>query len=145
MNTATQHNIGAFVAVATSVLPQAATGTVNGSGLDRAAHNMALSCVLHQVVGAETGAPTAISSIAKLQHAPDNATWTDYDPPGPATVAETAALSAVSTENSVSIDLSSANRYVRGVALVTLTGGTTPTLEIAVDIVFGGETLVPAV
>jgi len=145
MNTATQHNIGAYVAVATSVLPQAASANVNGNGIDRLAHNLPLSCVLHQVIGAETGAPSAVSVQTKLQHAPDNATWADYDPPGSSTVAETAALTAVNTESSVAIDLSSANRYVRAVSLITLTGGSSPTIEVAADIVFGGEPLAPAV
>jgi len=145
MNTATQHNIGAYIAVATSILPQAATASVNGVGLDRLAHNLPLSCVLHAVVGAETGAPSAVSVQTKLQHAPDNATWADYDYPGSTTVAQTAALTGVNTEASAPIDLSSANRYVRAVSTITLTGGTSPTIEVAADIIFGGEPLGPAV
>jgi hypothetical protein len=145
MNTVTQHNIGALIALATSVLPQAASANVNGSGIDRLAHNLPLSCVVHQVVGAVTGAPSTISAAAKLQHSPDNSTWADYVPPGAASVGQTAALTAVSTEASVAIDLSSANRYVRAVALVSFTGGTSPTILTAVDIAFGGEPLDPAV
>lgn len=146
MNPATQHNIGAYVAVATSVLPQAATANVNGVWIDRFAHNLPLSCVLHQVTGAETGAPTGASVQTKLQHSPDNGTTiADYIPPGATTVAQTAVLSAVNTENSVAIDLSSANRYVRAVSLITLTGGASPTIEVAADIVFSGEPLEPAV
>lgn len=145
MNPSTQHNIGAFVAVATSVAPQAASGNVNGGGIDRFAHNLALSCVLHNVLGATSGAPSSFTSQAKLQHSPDDSTWTDYDPPGSATVAETVALTAASTENSVAIDLSSANRYVRAVALNTFTGGTSPTVLQTCDIVFGGEPLLAAV
>jgi hypothetical protein len=145
MNTSLQHNIGGYVAVATSVLPQSATGNVNGSGLDRLAHNNALSCVLHVVAGADSGSPSTLSVQAKLQHAPDNSTWTDYDPPGQSTVGETAALTAVNTEVSVAIDLSSADRYVRAVALVSFTGGTSPAIQVAADIVFGGEQLLASV
>ena len=144
MNTSTQHNIASLVTLATSVLPQAATGNVNGATIDRFIHNMALSCVLHQVAGASSGAPTAISLSAKLQHSPDGTTWTDYIAPGTATVAATPALSAINTEASVSIDLASAYRYIRAVSLLTLTGGTTPTLLTATDIVLGGEPLDPA-
>ncbi|MGC1300924.1 MAG: hypothetical protein WA840_00995 [Caulobacteraceae bacterium] len=144
MGTALQHNIGAYIAIATSVFPQAVAANVNGAGIDRFAHNMALSCVLHQLVGAEAGAPTGVSVQTKLQHSPDDVTWADYDAPGGATVAQTVALTAAATENSVAIDLSSANRYVRAVTLVTLTGGETPTVEVAADIVFGGESLLSA-
>jgi hypothetical protein len=144
MGTVYMHNIGALIAIATSVPPQAAAATVNGAGIDRLLHNLPLSCVLHQVLGAETGSPTGVSIQSKLQHSPDDATWTDYTPPGATTVAETAALTAASTENSLPIDLSSAQRYVRAVALITFTGGTSPTIQIVVDIVFGGEQLLPA-
>jgi hypothetical protein len=145
MNIVTQHNIGALLALATSVLPQAAAASVNGAGVDRMAHGMPLSCVLHQVAGAESGAPTAVSVQTKLQHSADNSTWADYDPPGSATVAQTAALAAASSENAVAIDLSSANRYVRAVTTIAFTGGTSPTILVAADIVFGGEPLLPAV
>lgn len=144
MNTATQHNIGAYVVVATSVAPQAASASVNGSGIDRFAHNLPLSCVLHQVLGADSGSPSSFSVQTKLQHSPDDSTWADYDAPGSSTVAETAALTAVSTENSVAIDLSSADRYVRAVTTISFTGGTSPTIDVAADIVFGGEPLAPA-
>jgi hypothetical protein len=144
MTPANQHNIGAFVAVQTGVLPQAATAAVNGASIDRAAHNMALSCVLHQVLGAATGAPTGVSVVTKLQHSPDNATWADYTPPGASSVAVTPALTAVSTENSLAIDLASANRYIRPVTTPTLTGGTSPTILVAADVVLGGEQLLPS-
>ena len=51
------HNIGSLVVPVTSVFPQnAAAGTINGASIDRVSHNMANSCVLHQVVGADSGA-----------------------------------------------------------------------------------------
>jgi hypothetical protein len=145
MNPSTQHNVGAYVAVATSVAPQAASAAVNGSSISRLAHNLALSCVLHLMAGAEAGSPTGASVVAKLQHSPDGATWADYTPPGAASVAQTAALTAVNTETSLAIDLSSANTYVRAVVTPTLTGGTSPTILLAADLVFGGESLGPAV
>src|SRR5690348_6905088 len=124
MNTASQHNIGAFVAVATSVEPQSSTGsTINGTGIDRFAHNNPLSCVLHQAVGAVTGAPTTASVQTTLQDSADNSTFANYEPDG-ATVQQTAALTAQNTENSVAIDLSTARRYVRAVTVVAFTGGT---------------------
>jgi hypothetical protein len=140
MTPAFQHNIGAFVAVATSVLPQSsAAATVDGSSVDRFAHGHALSCVLHQVAGADSGTPTTVSVQTKLQHSADNSTWADYTPPGASSVAETVALTAASTENSVAIDLSSADQYIRAVTTVAFTGGTSPAIEVAADIVLAGE------
>lgn len=144
MNIASMRNIGAFAALVTSVFPQAAGSAVNGTSIDRFAHNMPLSCVLHTVVGAEAGSPTAISVVSKLQHSPDDSTWADYDPPGSSTVAESAALTAADTENGLAIDLSAADRYIRAVTTPTLTGGTSPTVEVVADLILGGEPLLPA-
>lgn len=139
MNTVTQHNIGALVALATSVLPQAASAAVTGNSIDRFAHNLPLSGVIHQVVGAETGSPTGVSVVTKIQHSPDNATWADYTQPGGSSAATTAALTAVNTENSLAVDLASANRYVRLVTTPTFTGGTTPTILVTADLILSGE------
>lgn len=143
MNIATQRNIGAFIAVATSVLPQAASAAVNGSSIDRVSHSMAQSCVLHTVLGADTGSPSAISVVSKIQHSPDNSTWTDYEPDG-VTVAASAALTAIDTENGLAVDLTAADRYIRVVTTPTLTGGTSPTVQVAADVVLGGENTLPA-
>jgi hypothetical protein len=78
------HNIGAFVAAVTSVQPQSASaGTINGGSIDRMVHGMPMSCVLHTQAGAVSGSPTATSVQSTLQHAPDNATWTNYTDPAP--------------------------------------------------------------
>ena len=37
------------------------------------------------------------------------------------------------------------NRFIRAVTTPTLTGGTSPTILLATDIVLGGEALLPAV
>ena len=142
----TQRNIGALVDVVTSVLPQAAAaGTINGASIDRVAHGLAGSAVIHQVTGAETGTPTTVSVQTNVQHAPDNSTWTNYIPPGASTVAETAAVTAINTDASVAVDLSAAQRYVRVQTVVAFTGGTSPTIEVAADIVLAGERVLPAV
>jgi hypothetical protein len=138
MDIALIRNVGSLVALVTSILPQASSGgTITGSVIDRAQHNLAGSLILHQIAGAATGAPTAESVQTVLQHSPDNATWTTF--------ATATALAAASTENSLSVDLTGAYRYLRPVAAVTLTGGTSPTLEIAVDVALAGQVQVPAV
>lgn len=145
MNPATQHNIGAFVAVVTSVEPQAASaGTINGASIDRFAHSNPLSCVLHTIVGADTGSPSAVSVQSELQHSPDNSTWTNYTDPQTGNAAQAAALAAINTENSLAVDLSSAYRYIRVQTAVSFTGGTSPTALVASDLVLGGQDTLPA-
>ncbi|MDE3016333.1 MAG: hypothetical protein KGI29_05350 [Pseudomonadota bacterium] len=141
----TLRNIGAIVVPVTGVFPQnAAAGTINGASIDRMLHNMAGSCVLHQVVGAETGAPTAASVQTKLQDSPDNSTWSDYKA-GTATVQETAALTAANSENTAAIDLTGANRFIRPVTIISFTGGTSPEIQVAAGIILGGERELAAV
>jgi len=141
----TQRNIGALLSVVTSVEPQSsAAATINGTGIDRQAHSMAGCCVLHQAAGAVGGTPTTTSVVTKLQDSPDNSTFSDYKPDW-VNVATNAALTAANTENSLSVDLTAANRYIRAVTTVAFTGGTSPTALVAADVVLSGENTVDAV
>jgi hypothetical protein len=145
MGFSAQHNIGSYVVPVTSVFPESASaGTINGSSIDRQLHNLPNSCVLHQMVGAESGAPSAVSVLTKLQDSPDNSTWSDYKA-GTTTVQETAALTAASSENTAAIDLGGANRFIRAVTIVSFTGGTSPAILVAADIILGGERELAAV
>lgn len=144
MSFATQHNIGSYVVPVTGVFPQnAAAGTINGASIDRQAHNLPNSCVLHQVVGAETGAPTTASVQTTLQHSPDNSTWSNFEIG--TTVQQTAALAAANSENTAAIDLGGAYRFIRPVTVVAFTGGTSPEIQVAAGVVLGGERELPAV
>lgn len=141
----TQRNIGALLSIVTSVRPQSASaGAVNGVSIDRQVHSMAGCCVLHQTAGALGGAPTTTSVITKLQDSADNSAFLDYKPDG-VNVATNAALTAANTENSLSVDLTLARRYIRAVTTVAFTGGTTPTALVAADVVLSGENTVAAV
>jgi hypothetical protein len=80
----------------------------------------------------------------KLQDSPDNSTWNDYKA-GTTTVQETAALTAASSENTAAIDLGGANRFIRAVTIVSFTGGTSPAILVAADIILGGERELAAV
>jgi hypothetical protein len=141
----TQRNIGAYITGVTSVAPQSSTAqTINGSSIDREARNMPLSMVLHTVVGADSGSPSALSVQSTLQHSPDNSTWVNYQPDG-ANDATAPALTAVSTENELDIDLTMANRYIRIKTVVGFTGGTSPAIEVAALAILGGEPLQPAI
>ena len=145
MSFAHVHNVGSYVVPVTSILPEsAAAGTVNVTSIDRVLHNMPQSCVLHQVVGAESGAPTTASVQTKLQDSPDNSTWSDFKA-GTANVQQTAALTAANSENTAAIDLTAANRFIRAVSTVAFTGGTSPAILLAADIILGGERELAAV
>ena len=132
------HNVGSYVVPVTSVFPESASaGTINGSSIDRTLHNLPNSCVLHQVVGAESGAPTTTSVQTTLQHSPDNSTWSNYQIGS--TVQQTAALTAANSEDTAAIDLGGAYRFIRAVTAVAFTGGTSPAVLVAADIILGGE------
>ncbi len=138
------HNVGSYVVPVTSVFPESASaGTINGASIDRTLHNLPNSCVLHQVVGAESGAPTTTSVQTTLQHSPDNSTWSNYQIGS--TVQQTVALTAANSEDTAAIDLGGAYRFIRAVTAVAFTGGTSPAILVAADIILGGERELAAV
>jgi hypothetical protein len=144
MNIVLQRNIGALVALVTSVRPQSSgAATINGVAIDRFAHNLSGSCVLEQTVGAISGAPTTSSVVTKLQHSPDGTTWSDFQIGG--ATQQTAAATAQNTEQSVAIELTDANRFVRAVTTVAFTGGTSPAALVAALLVLAGQDRLPAV
>lgn len=137
-------DIGELLDVVSSVLPQSSgAATLDGASVDRLAHGNALSCVLHQAVGAISGAPTTASVQTKLQDSADNSTFADYQIGG--TTQETAAATAQNGDQSVNIDLNGARRYIRAVTVIAFTGGTSPAALVAADLVLGGESELPAV
>ncbi len=147
MDIVSQFNVGALAVPTSGVRPQnASAGTINGAVLDRMAHNMPLSCVLHQNLGAIGGAPTTTSVITKLQDSADNTTFADYAPANQNSVVQAcAALTATNTDNTANINLSSARRYIRAVTTVAFTGGTSPTALVAATLVIAGENLDAAI
>ena len=147
MDIVSQLNIGALAVPISGVRPQSASaGVINGASIDRAAHNLPLSCVLHQNVGALGGAPTTTSVVTKLQDSADNTTFADYAPASANSVVQAcAALTATNTDNLANINISSARRYIRAVTTVAFTGGTSPTALVAAAVVIAGENLDAAV
>jgi hypothetical protein len=140
-----QRNIGALIQAVTSVEPQSsAAATINGAAIDRQAHSMAESCVLHTAVGAVGGAPSAVSVQSTLQHSPDNSTWANFLYDGTNTAQDTA-IAAANTEHNYAVDLTLANRYIRVVTVVGFTGGTSPTVLVNADVILGGENTLAAV
>lgn len=126
-------NIGEMLAVVTAVVPQSFSGSsaVDGTGIDRYAHNDPQSCVLHCGTGAVSGAPSSFSLTVQLQHAPDDSTWANYG--------SSFTVAVASSDGSQNIDLSGANEYVRAVVTPAFVGGTSPSVLAFADIIFGGE------
>ena len=139
-----QRNVGALIALVPAIPPESSSGgSITGTTIDRFAHGLANSCVLHQMLGAVSGAPTAVSVQTKLQHSQDDVTWSDFQING--TTQTTAALAAANTDGSLGIDLTTAWRFIRAEMTVTFTGGTTPSALVAADLVLAGERSLPAV
>jgi hypothetical protein len=141
----TQKNIAALAVAVSSVVPQAsAAQTIDGTSIDRQKHSMALSAILHTATGAESGAPSTASVQSTLQHSPDNSTWTNFLYDGTNT-AQGAAITAANQDQNYAVDLTLAYRYLRVVTVVAFTGGTSPTIGVAADLVLGGEQTLAAV
>jgi hypothetical protein len=144
-DTVTQKNIGGMVVSLQSVDPVAsAAATLNGTSIDRLAHNMPLSCLMHTQTGAETGAPTGVSVISTLQDSADNTNWAPYLFDG-VNAATAPAVTAISADGEYAVDLTLARRFIRISTVITFTGGTSPTVGVAAELVLGGEQILAAV
>lgn len=128
--------IGPELKIQTGTAPVAGTaGTVNGTGFDRLGFN---SCVLDVECGAATGSPSSFTLDVKLQHS--DASGSGY---ADLTGAAVAQITAAGRKRK-SVNLAGAKRYIRAVTVVTLTGGSTPTLPNAAIVILGGADSVPA-
>lgn len=96
-------------------------------------------------VGAVTGAPTTQSTTIKVQHSDDATFATDVnDAPASAYLDSIPTLTADNSSANFDIDLVGLKRYIRVVATVSFTGGTTPAQYVASSIVLGDGTNQPA-
>jgi hypothetical protein len=113
-----------------SLRPQAAAaGTINGTGADTSGYN---SAMLVLEAGAVAGSPTAQTLDVKVQESDDNSTFTDV------TGWSLAQITAANQSRVLRLDgLDARKRYVRAVAVVGFTGGTSPTWQIAAEILLG--------
>lgn len=118
-----------------AIRPQAAAaGAVNGLSVDRLGFEDA---VLMVSVGAVAGSPTAQTVDVKVQDSADGTTWADV---AGLTVEQ---ITAADTSKDLGINLSPLRRYIRAVATVAFTGGTTPNIQLAVDIALGKSRVEP--
>lgn len=130
-------HIGAQIALGQSIAPiSSAASTVNGTGVNRDGY---LSASLDVETGAASGTPTTTSVVVAIQHSNDNGStdpWTqatDKDGNNLATAAQGA-----SAETKYDFDLSGLKKYVRAVATISFTGGTTPQVVHSSVFILGG-------
>ena len=136
-------NVGAFIKPVTGIFPvNSAAGTVEGPGIDRFPDvgKQFDSCVLKLARGQDSGGADPHSVAAILEESSvqdDGATWSAI------AGASIAALTVDDTEAQVDVDLTGAKRYIRVVAVVTLTAGSSPKLPFSADIILGGPKELP--
>ena len=87
-----------------------------------------------------------LTLTTKIQHAPDDSTWTDFATES-ATVVATGPSGggAVVGTHELDVDLSGANEYVRAYVLPVLSAAGTDTAVVVQAICFGGAAELPAV
>ena len=130
------NDIGAHVKTVVGAKPTTAAATVNGAFIDRQGYQ---SCVLAAQAGTATGTPTGQTVDAKLQDSADGSTgWGDL------TGAAVTQITADDTLEKIDVDLAVAKRYIRVVQVITLTGGSTPTLPNSSTVTLGGAQVLPA-
>jgi hypothetical protein len=142
-------NIGAYIKPVAGTPPAAASAaTRTSSAINRlvTGSGMYQSCVLTTDTGVTSGSPTSFTVNAKIQHSADGSTgWADYTPPGGAAAdAAITAITAASTQEKKSIDLSGAYQYVRISETVAFVGGTAPTVGACSKLILGGAPALPA-
>jgi hypothetical protein len=147
-----ERNIGAYIKASKGINPaNTSAGTVNGAAIDRAGiggGTLFHSCVLHGACGAATGSPSAQTVDNKLQDSADGSTgWADITGASTGwadiTGAALTQLTADNGEAEKDVDLSSAKRYIRVVNTVDFTGGTSPAIPVAAEVVLGGSEQLP--
>jgi len=140
-----RNNIAAYVKVGdVGIDPQlAGAGALTGTAIQRVGSGYTYdSAVLVARCGIETGSPTALTLDFKLQDSADGATgWADVTG---AAIAQQALQCPNSRVVTAGVNLAGAKAYVRGVATVAFTGGSSPTLPVAFEIILGGGSELPA-
>lgn len=95
-------------------------------------------------LGAISGSPTATSVTIKVQHGDASDGSDMVDVPTTAYIDSTPTLTTANTNGNFDIDLAGLKRYIRVVATVAFTGGTSPAVYTASSIVFGDGKNQPA-
>ena len=138
-------DIGAFVKAAGVLAPQSvdASADANGTGVDRLANGLPLSCVAVVQTGTASGSPSAQSHVFKVQHADDDGSGSagTYADLTDATVTVT----ADATLSSFDVDLSGAKQWIRLMydESSAFTGGSSPATYVSGCLLLGGFDTLP--
>ena len=131
------YRLGENTKVTAGIIPVAqSAGAVNGLVIDRFGF---FDAIAHLKLGAVAGSPTALGVSVKMQTG-DAADGSDMaDVAADLTLPLTTALA----EAKLNLDLNSYKRYLRPVLTTTFTGGTTPTIPVAITIILGNAVSIP--
>lgn len=132
-------DIGGMIDVVSSIRPvaSAAAGSYSlvGAAVDTKGFE---SAVLAVSTGAATGTPSALAVDVKLQEC--DTSGGSYSDVADAAISQ---ITAVNTDGRVSVKLTGLKRYVKAVATVAFTGGSTPTVGVKADVILGGARVLP--
>jgi len=134
-------DLGNSVAFSTTLAPQTVTmsaggTTTNGSSVDRLGYESAVFVFANS---APYGTPTGVTVTFKVQDSDDDSTFTDVS-------GYTDSHNVTNTSSAVEInvaDLGDFERYVRGVCVSDVNGGTGPFCTIAGGVVLGSPKTYP--
>lgn len=141
------NGLGPEIAATSAIAPSAASaGTQTSAAIDRLANGVKLdSCVLLAESGAIAGAPSTQTVDTKLQHCDTSGgSYADYTPDGTAASGATGQITAANKRARKSIDLRGAKQYLKVVQVVAFSGGTSPTIGTAAQVIFGAADTLPA-
>ena len=133
------------VLVQASLRPQSDLGgsAVNGISVDTKGYNTAM---LRASVAVASGSPTTASTVVKLQESADNSTWTDATDNTGSVISAT--VSSKTTAQDVVLRIEGLNlnrkRYLRIVETTTFTGGSSPAVVVAADVLLGRGFTLPS-
>lgn len=128
-------DIGNEVKTLTAVQPQNKDdGAVTGEEVDRQGFE---NCVVGFDSGAATGTPSAVAIVCKVQEcAESGGSFADI-------AGMTVTIDDESQHKPLNVALAGVKRYIKAIMTVTLTGGSTPTINVGAQIVLGNPKTVP--
>lgn len=151
-------NIGSYIKPKVAITPAAsAAATIKGisggaGGIDRFANpgqygasgqvvtnGLPISATLFGIVGALANTPSTTSVIYKIQDSVDDVDGDYADSVDAAgTALAMTALTAAASDGRLDFDMTGLKRWVRVVATVAFTGGSSPTAVVGATLILGG-------